>query len=185
MLSESFQLHFSETVPNTAASFHGCSCQCPPSLISGPSDVPPGVSSTTIHRDWTWVIIEIDEIESAVDIPTNGDNSPVHMTYQFGSNCHVYMNSFNTCGVKVENSGNYAPYTRLSFFHPIIHYWHILLDHGGTALNENPFSSSKLSRPELSIRLSTPSIVSRLIDTKTFRLILPSNRFPLLPAQTG
>ena len=61
-----------------------------------------------------------------------------------------------------------------------------LTDHGITTPNEGPSSSSKLSRPELSIRLSTRSIVSRLIDTKTFRLIPASNCVPTaFPAQKG
>ena len=57
---------------------------------------------------------QIEEIEGARDIPANDDDSPVHRTYQF-DNCHVYINSFNACGVEVKNSGNFAPrVTRLS-----------------------------------------------------------------------
>ena len=53
----------------------------------------------------------------------------------------------------------------------------MLLDRSGNAVNEGPSSSSKLSRPKLSIRQSTWSTVSQLIDTKTLRLIQTS---PLL-----
>ena len=39
---------------------------------------------------------------------------PSHRSYRFDK-CHVFMNSFNTRGVKFENSANYAPrVTRLS-----------------------------------------------------------------------
>ena len=61
---------------------------------------------------------QIEKIEGAEDIPANDDDdhSPIHRTYHF-DNCHVYINSFNTRGVKVNNSGNYAPrVTRLSCF---------------------------------------------------------------------
>ena len=57
---------------------------------------------------------QIEEIEGAEDIPANDDDSPIHGTYHF-DNCHVFINSFNARGVKVNNSGNYAPrITRLS-----------------------------------------------------------------------
>ena len=41
------------------------------------------------------------------------NDGPSHRTYRFDK-CHVYMNSFNARGVRVKNSGNYAPVTRLS-----------------------------------------------------------------------
>ena len=41
------------------------------------------------------------------------NEGPSHRTYRFDK-CHVYMNSFNARGVRVKNSGNYAPVTRLS-----------------------------------------------------------------------
>ena len=52
-----------------------------------------------------------------------------------------------------------------------------LLDRSGKALNGNPSLSSKLLRPESSIRQSTWSTVSQPIDTKTL-LLIP--RSPLL-----
>ena len=99
---ESLQLHISETVPNTtAAGFHGC-------------------SSIITHVQSRWIVVdespggtsdgpEIKEgsqvEEGAEDVPANDDDSPIHRTYQF-DNCHVYINSFNSRGVKVKNSGN-------------------------------------------------------------------------------
>ena len=59
---------------------------------------------------------QIKQIEGALaeDIPANDDDTPIHGTYHF-DNCHVFINSFNARGVKVNNSGNYAPQvTRLS-----------------------------------------------------------------------
>jgi hypothetical protein len=117
---ESLQLHISETVPNstTASGFHGCS-----SIITHVQsrwivvdDPPPGggTSDGAEIKEGS----QIEEKEGAVDIPANDDDSqttvPSHRTYQF-DNCHVYINSFNARGVKVKNSGNYAPrVTRLS-----------------------------------------------------------------------
>ena len=110
---ESLQLHISETVPNTiGASFHGCSSVTHVQSRWIVVDKSPGVASDDSE------IKEGDQIEK-VDgpekIPANDDDSPpIHMTYQFDS-CQVYINSFNTRGVKVKNSGNYAPrVTRLS-----------------------------------------------------------------------
>lgn len=110
---ESLQLHISETEPNsTAASFHSCS-----SII------------THVQSRCQWILVDesssdgpetnedsqIEEREGAEDIPVNDDDSAIHnRTYQF-NNCQVYINSFNARGVKVKNSGNYAPrVTRLS-----------------------------------------------------------------------
>ena len=55
-----------------------------------------------------------EEIDGADDIPGKEDDSMNHRTYQF-DNCNVYMNSFNARGIRVKNSGNYAPrVTRMS-----------------------------------------------------------------------
>ena len=90
-----------------------------------------GLSSIITHVQSRWIVVDespggasdhpeskessqIEAIEGAEGIPTNDDDSPIHRTYQF-DNCHVYINSFNAHGVKVNNSGNYAPrVTRLS-----------------------------------------------------------------------
>lgn len=49
-----------------------------------------------------------------VDIPTNDDSDNSPRRYQF-YNCHLYIDCYNTRGVKVKNSGNYAPrVTRVS-----------------------------------------------------------------------
>ena len=115
---ESLQLHISETVPNTsAAGFHGCS-----SIITHVQsrwivvdDPPGGTSDDPEIKEGN--LNQIEEMESAVDMLANDDDTssgPVQRTYQF-DNCHVYINSFNARGVKVKNSGNYAPrVTRLS-----------------------------------------------------------------------
>ena len=100
------------TSNTTPASFHGCS-----SIITHVQsrwivvdESPGGASDGSDIKEGS----QIEEIESAEDIPANDDDSPIHRTYQF-DNCHVYINSFNARGVKVDNSGNYAPrVTRMS-----------------------------------------------------------------------
>ena len=112
---ESLQLRISETVPNTtAASFHGCSSiithvqsRCQWIVVD---ESPGGTSDGPEIKEGS----QIEEKEGTDDIPANDDDSSIHRRYQF-DNCHVYINSFNARGVKVKNSGNYAPrVTRLS-----------------------------------------------------------------------
>ena len=109
---ESLQLHISETVPNsTASNFHGCS-----SIITHVQSwtVVDESPEETSDRPEIKEDSQIEETEGAGDITANDDDSTVHRTNQF-YNCHVYINSFNARGVKVKNSGNYAPrVTRLS-----------------------------------------------------------------------
>lgn len=149
-----------------------------------------GLSSIITHVQSRWIVVDespageasdhpetkessqVEGIEGAEDIPANdnGETTPIHRTsYQF-DNCHVFINSFNAHGVRVNNSGNYAPrvsrlsnslsyYFSCKFIHQTDPYW---LDHGhgGTAPNEGSSQSSS-SQPELSIHLSTQSEVSR------------------------
>ena len=82
-----------------------------------------GFSSIITHVQSRWIVVDespgeasdgpdikegsqIEEVEGAEDIPANDDDNPIHRTYQF-DNCHVYINSFNARGIKVDNSGNY------------------------------------------------------------------------------
>ena len=94
-----------------------------PVLIQESYSIPQAVRA---HRNPSHIIIpgdhtEVDDNDSPPSLTINQhkrkrkrkNDGPSHGTYQF-DNCSVYMDSFNTRGVEIKNSANYAPVTRLS-----------------------------------------------------------------------